>query len=257
MSARLAAVIFVAALVLIAVPASAAQEHGEQAAAVQEHEAPAQEEHAEQAGHATDEHAAADEHAATDEHATEEHGAAAEHGGEHEGPSWAEYAYKWVNFALLLGLLYWLLVVPPAFVRENFEFEGLRPLLARRSQAIVEARRLAAEQRADAVRRDETSARRLADVNSEAQALVHTARDDGERERQRLAVEADAEAARIRQLAHRDMQSEVNRAARDLRAHTADVTVAMATDILRRSLSPEDQQRLIREYLQRLGTNLA
>ena len=52
----------------------------------------------------------------------QEHGdedAAAEHG----GPTWREYAFKWINFVLLAFLLYWVLVVAPPFVRQNFEFD--------------------------------------------------------------------------------------------------------------------------------------
>lgn len=209
---------------------------------------------------ATQEHAAATTQEAQQDHGQqEEHAAAEEHaeGGEHEGATWAEYAMKWVNTVLLAALLYWVLVVPPAFVRDNFEFDGLRPLLARRTQAIRDGRQLAAEQRADAVRRVEASAARLARIQEEATALTQAAGKDAEREQARQSAEAVAEAERIRQLARRDMQGEVVRAGRELRAHTADSTVAMATEILRRTLSPDDQQRLIREYLERLGTSLA
>lgn len=229
------------AMLLVLVPLSVA---------AQEHAAPAAPQGAEQGEHAAP--------AAQGEHAPDEHAAAGEHeSAEHAGPSWGEYAFKWANFFLLAALLYWLLVVPPTFVRENFEFDGLRPILARRAAAILDARRLAGEQRADARRRTETSAQRLAHVDEEAAKLVVTAKQDAERERQRLAAAAEVEAARIREHARSDMQGEVVRAQRELRVHTADAAVAMAREILQENFSEDDQQRLIREYLERLGTSVA
>ena len=65
-------------------------------------------------------------------------------------PTTAEYIYKWINFFMLAGILYWLLVVPPAFVKENFEFEGLQVILAARNKSIIASRDLAKEQTAQA-----------------------------------------------------------------------------------------------------------
>lgn len=194
------------------------------------------------------------EHAAQEpEHVgEEEHGEEGDHGTAHP-PSTTDYIFKWINFVMLLGLLWWLLVVPPAFVVENFDFPGLKVVLATRADDIVESRDLARQQLSEAETRIEESEARLARVEQEAAALVVEAQEDAGAERQRLVTEAEAEAARIRDLADRDMGAEVARARRDLRRHVADLSISIASDLVKDNFSGQDQERLVREYLDRLG----
>lgn len=189
------------------------------------------------------------------EHAGEEveHGAEAEH----HGPTWGEYAMRWINFVMLAALLWWLLVVPPAFVVDNFEFPGLKVVLGERAGGIVAARELAREQRQEAERRLAESQERLDRVEQEARELVAEAEGDAERERQRLEREAEEQADRIRQTADRDLRSETLQARRQLRAHAANLAVEMAADLVRDNLTEEDQRRLVREYLEDLGERVA
>lgn len=190
-----------------------------------------------------------------EDQAGEEHAAAeGEHGAEeHHGPTWSEVGFRWINFALLLGLLWWLLVVPPAFVIENFDFPGLKVVLASRGQDILRSRDLAQEQAEDAERRLQESRQRLEQVEEEVVGLIVAAEDDAEQERQRLVEDAREEAERIRSHTERDLGAELVRAKRGLKRHVADLSVGMAAEILQENLSSEDQERLVRQYLDGLG----
>lgn len=233
----------------LTVPAFA-QEHGE-AAAVQEGE------------HAEDEHAQEPEgdHAEEDDHgAAAGHGDEGGHGDEEHHvavPTMTEYIYKWINFGLLLVVLYWLLVAPPAFVKENFEFDGLKVILAQRAKDIVAARELAREQKGLAASGRDESAARLAKIEEEAAALVATARDEAARDKARVIEDAESQAEKIRAGASRDMQAEVTRASRDLQTHVAHLAVNIATDLVKKNLSDADQDRLVRAYLDELGTSVS
>jgi len=189
------------------------------------------------------------------------HAAAAEEHGDEEAhvavPTTAEYVYKWINFVLLVGVLYWLLVVPPVFVRENFEFEGLKVILAERNQTIIAARRLAKQQTAQASEGLTASASRLERVEDEASGLVARARDDAERDKAKMIEEATGQADAIRRSAGRDMKSEVTRAERDLQSHIAHLAVGIATDLVKKNFSGADQDRLVRDYLDRLGESVS
>jgi F-type H+-transporting ATPase subunit b len=230
---RLGLVVLVATVVVGLTPASLlAQEHDEPAQE-QEHAA------AEADGHA----------AAADEHAEEEHHVAV--------PTPRQYVYKWINFFLLAGLLYWLLVTPPAFVQENFEFAGLNVILSERNKAIVAASALAKQQTAQAAEGLEASAGRLERVEEEAAQLVAQAREDAERDKARLIDEAASQAEAIRAGASRDMNSEVARAQRDLQSHIAHLAVGIATDLVKKNFSGDDQDRLVRQYLDRLGESVS
>ncbi len=180
--------------------------------------------------------------------------AAQEHEPEEHGPTWKEYAFKWANFFMLVALLYWLLVVPPTFVIENFDFPGLKVVLAARAQDIVAARSLAQEQQQDAEERLAGSADRLQKVGDEIDALLADARAAAETERQRVEAAAVEEAVRIREGAARDLDAQVTQARHDLRRHVADLVVSIARDLVKGSFSEQDQQRLVHEYLDRLGS---
>lgn len=258
------ALAIVALAVFVAPAASLAQEHGEAQEHAEEQEHAGEQEHAEAAA---DEHAAEDDHGEAAAHGADDgHGEAGAHGaeGEHHDdehhvavPTTTEYIYKWINFVLLLGLLYFLLVVPPAFVKDNFEFDGLKAILSERSKAIVAARDLAREQTQQAESGLEESASRLAQIEEESAGLVAQAREDAERDKARMIDEAGAVAESIRAGANRDMQGEVTRAARDLKAHVAHLSIGIATDLVKKNFSSSDQDRLVREYLDRLGESVS
>lgn len=200
--------------------------------------------------------------APTSSDADQEHAAAQEHGddaaaGEHGGPSWREYAFKWINFVLLAALLYWVLVVAPPFVRENFEFAGLREVLGCRAQQVVQERDLAEQQQATAATQMVESAARLERVEQEAAALLTDARESAGRDSERFVVAAGADAEAIRATASRDLDAEVARSRRALQAHVADQAVSIAKQILQDNFSAEDQQRLVLAHLDSLGETVA
>lgn len=188
------------------------------------------------------------DHAATEDHGDETHVAV---------PSTTEYIYKWINFGLLACLLYWLLVVPPAFVKENFEFEGLKIILSERNQAIIAARELAKQQTIEATEGLAGSAVRLERVEEEAAGLVAQAREGAERDKAKMIDEAGTLAEFIRSAASRDMKSEVTRAERDLQSHIAHLAIGIATDLVKKNFSGADQERLVRDYIDRLGDSVS
>jgi len=184
---------------------------------------------------------------------------AADHGDEaHVAvPTTAQYIYKWINFFMLAGILYWLLVVPPAFVKENFEYPGLQVILAARTKEIVASRDLAKEQTAQATDGLAASAARLERVEEEASGMVAQAREAAEHDKVRMIEEATVQAEAIRGGASRDMKSEVTRAERELQSHIAHLAVGIATDLVKKNFSGADQDRLVREYLDRLGESVS
>lgn len=243
-SARLGALVVAALVVLVSVPAvtaAMAPVAAQELESAQESR-PAAEAHGGEAGAEGQEHAGEGE----------EHGEA-----EHHGPTWTDYLFRWINFVLLGALLWWLLVVPPAFVVENFEFAGLKVVLRERAEGILAARNLAREQRQEAETRLTDSRERLDKVEQEADALVEDARADAERERRRLEQEGVEQAAKIRAATDRDLRSEVLRTRRELRVYAADLAVALAADLVRAHLTEEDQRRLVDEYLEDLGRRVA
>lgn len=190
-----------------------------------------------------------------DDHAQDDHAEEGEHAAEPK--PWYYWPSKWINFLALAGLLYWLLVVPPPAIQDIFSFPGLRVIFQDRGAAILAARALAAEQKQDAQQLLVDSEQRLTKIDEEVAALVADARRDAEREQGRAAEDGKAQAEKIREVAEREVRHQRVGAQRQLRGFVADLAVNMAEKNLSEHLTPEDQDRLIREYLSRLGRSMA
>ena len=184
-------------------------------------------------------------------------------GGEHaeeeehaERPWWVMPA-RWVNFTLLMALLWWVLVVPPAAVRDIFTFPGLKVILSERAAAVLAARDLAARQRQEADQVLTESELRLSKIEDEVAGLVAAARSDAEREKIRALEDGKVQAEKIVEVAGREVKNERLAAHRQLRGFVADLAVNMARRSIEQHLTAEDQGRLIRDYVARLGESMA
>ena len=190
-----------------------------------------------------------------DTHAADEHAADEEH--EAEPKPWYYWPAKWFNFIALAGLLYWVLVIPPPAVQDIFSFAGLKVILSERSSAIVEARDLAVRQSEEASQLLVDSEQRLTQIEEEVAGLVSSGREDAERESVRADEVGKQQAEKILQVAEREVTNERISAQRQLRRHVAELAVSMAERNLADHLTADDQDRLIREYLSRLGRDMA
>ncbi len=235
------AALFIGLLLVIAfaVPSAAAAQQEEPA--VEQHEAAASEQHEEESTQAS--HEGEGELTVEGEHVA----------GESHGMPWSEVIFRWINFILLAALMYWVIVVPPTFIQEIFSFPGLKVVMANRSEAILSAKALAEKQEQEADQILTASAQRLAKIEGEVGGLLGQARADGERERQQADENGRAQADKIRETAKRELGAEATSAQRKLREHVAQLAVGMAEKLLKENLKREDQQRLVDDYISRLG----
>jgi F-type H+-transporting ATPase subunit b len=241
---KLVALAFAATVLLAlvaAAPAATAQERGPTA--------PAQEPEQQHAAQEQDDHAASQEGHGDDEHADEAHA--------DEPKPWYYWPAKWTNFVLLVAFLWWMLVSPPAAIQDIFSFAGLKVILRDRAAGIIAARELAAQQKEEASRLLSESDERLAAIEQEVAALVQTARSDAEREATRSLEEGKQQADKILHIAEREVKHERLTAQRQLRGFVADLAVKLAERNLEDHLTADDQDRLIRDYLSRLGDSMA
>jgi F-type H+-transporting ATPase subunit b len=86
----------------------------------------------------------------------------------------------------------------------------------------------------------------------EAETIVGASRADAERLRGELREKARAEAEGIVRNAERQIQLETARALEQIRNEAADLSVAIASKIIQKNLTKEDNERLIDEALKQL-----
>ncbi len=147
-----------------------------------------------------------------------------------------------VNFLLFVGLIVWKL---PGPVREFFRQRTarLRDALAAGKRALAEAEETRATLERDVRELPGTVAHLKADIHSTA-----------ERQRANLLEVARRAADRIRADARLLAEHEVAAARHALRSEVVDEAVRQATDLIRGGIRPEDQERLVRDFVQTAGT---
>jgi ATP synthase F0 subunit b len=159
--------------------------------------------------------------------------------------SWYNYpgweAWKFLNLFLFIGLLVY-------FVRRPLS----ESLVARR-EAIRRDLMRAQEERNAAQAKWEEVESRLARLNAEAEAVRAQSQRDAAAERERIARATEEEMRKLREQAQREIESAGKVARQELRRQAAEESVRLAEEMIRRDIRPEDEARLIGEYVEELG----
>lgn len=90
-------------------------------------------------------------------------------------------------------------------------------------------------------------------ARAEAETIVSTARADGAKLRDELRRQAQEEAQSILQNAERRIEQERDRALAQIRREAVDVSLMIASKLIRRNLTKEDNDALIDDALEQVG----
>ena len=167
---------------------------------------------------------------------------AVEESGGHQGAGvpWGEVVKQAINFAILAGVLVYFLRKP------------LSSFLAERSELLRKAIDDAAKARAEAAEKLSSIESRTAKLADEISLL--NARMDAEAvaESRRLRETAAVEISRIRTQAEFTGEQEVKKAREELRREASLLAAGAAEELVRKTLSPDDQERLVRENIEKI-----
>ena len=159
---------------------------------------------------------------------------------EPHGQTLVQTIAKIVNFAILGGVLVYFLKTP------------ISTYLVTRSTQIRQDLVTAAELRS-------TAAAQLADIDRKLQALpaeLEKLRVQGEQdvkaEQARIAKAAADERERLIAQTHREIEARLRVAKRQLTEHAADLAIKIAEDRIKRTITPDDQLRLVDRYAAQL-----
>jgi F-type H+-transporting ATPase subunit b len=144
-----------------------------------------------------------------------------------------------------LGLL-WLLA--------KFAWRPLLQALETRQELIRKSLDEAQEARRELERLNLESAQILKEARVQADAIITQTRSDGERLREEMRQKARGEADNIVRTAERQIQLETARALQQIRHEAADLSVMIASKLLQRNLTREDNERLIEDALKQVET---
>lgn len=167
---------------------------------------------------------------------------------EHEGAAHQEghvnvlqLVAGFVNFAILLGILVYLARKPTqAFLvsRRAAVVEGL---------AEAEKMKIAAEAKYDEYQK------RLANLDAELAQIKEEIIASGETDRQAIVAEAERKASRLRRETEFLIEQQLKQLRVDLTKETVEAAMLAAEKVLRERATGDDQQRLAKAYLAKLG----
>jgi len=152
-----------------------------------------------------------------------------------------DFLYRVFNFSLLVGLLVYFVAKP------------IRNGLRARREAIEKMLFDAQEARDAAEAKYREYSEKLAKATEEIAQIRVAIKREGELERDRILLSAREMATKIEQEAENKAAGVVTKARAELREEAARLSVTLAAELLQKQVNASDQQRLVEEYMQKVG----
>jgi F-type H+-transporting ATPase subunit b len=153
-----------------------------------------------------------------------------------------------------VGLMIWTLLVfgISLWILGKFAFPRIAEALDRRQKAIEESIDAADRTRKDAEEILAEYRERLAEARGQADEIVARARKTGEAAENEIVADARSKREEMMEQTRKDIEAETRRAIQAIRAEVADLTVLATEKVARKSLTDDDQKRLVEEALSEL-----
>lgn len=148
--------------------------------------------------------------------------------------------WQTLNFLILAGLLGWLIVKQGG------------PLLASRSKEISEGLAAGEKAKAEADARAAEVQAKLGNLEKEIGSLRTSAREEREREADRIRRDTEAEIARIHHQAEMEIESTGKQARLEVQRAAASLAIDLAERKVRARMSPDVQSALLETFLKEL-----
>ncbi len=164
-------------------------------------------------------------------------------GGEAAGPAgvpWWEIFKQAVNFGILVAILVYFLKKP------------LSSYLKERSELLRKSIDDAAKARAEAAEKLSAIQARMVRLSAEIEEMNRRMESEAGDEAKRLRDTAQAEIARVREQSRFAAEQEVKKAREELRREAADLSAAAAEELVKKSVTPDDQERIVRENIDKI-----
>lgn len=152
-----------------------------------------------------------------------------------------DFSWRVLNFGLMAVLLVYLLTKP------------IRNGLAGRREGIEKALSDAVAARIAAEAKFAEYDAKLSKASAEIEEMSTAIRREGELERERILANAQELAQKITAEAEKTAESEILRARTELRQEASRLAIALAEELLKKQITAGDQQRLVDEYVSKVG----
>ena len=150
-----------------------------------------------------------------------------------------------------VGLMIWtvLAFLVAFFVLRKYAFPAISNALEKRQRLIEDSIDTAERTRSEAEELLAEYRERLKEARAQAEEIVARARKAGEQHERESLEKAKGSREELMEQTRRDIEAETRRAIQEIRREVADLTVAATEKVTRKTLSEDDQRRLVEEAL--------
>lgn len=153
-----------------------------------------------------------------------------------------------------VGLMIWTFIVfgISLYILRKFVFPRIQEALDKRQRAIDDSIDAADRTRVEAEELLGEYRQRLKEARAQAEEILVRARKASDASEAAARTEAKAKREELLEQTKRDIQAETRRAIQDIRNEVADLTILATEKITRKTLTEDDQRRLVEEALSEL-----
>lgn len=151
-----------------------------------------------------------------------------------------DFAWRIVNFIILLYILYKLM------------WKKMKSFFASRREGIQSSLDEAEVVKADAEKKFKEYDEKIKKAEEEIQGISAMIKAQGEEEKKRIIADAERASVKMKEDAKARMEQELKKAKNELRLEASELAVQMAEDILKKKVTKEDHEGMVREYLDRM-----
>lgn len=151
---------------------------------------------------------------------------------------------------MLMQLFFFIVLI--ALVRK-FAWGPLINVMQKREEYVAGEIEAAEQSRAEAEKAREEAAEQLKQTKQEASQIIEDARNAGAKQEQDIIESARQEADRIKVSAREEIENEKEKAIQTLQDKVSSLSVLIASKVIEKEISEQDQEELINEYIKEVG----
>ncbi|MBP1969875.1 F-type H+-transporting ATPase subunit b [Virgibacillus natechei] len=151
---------------------------------------------------------------------------------------------------MAVQLFFFLLLL---FLLKKFAWGPVMNVMEKRENYVAGEIESAEKSRAEAEIAAKEASDQLHQTKQEAQKMIEDAKNAGVKQEQDIVESARLEAERIKQAAQDDIQNEKEQALQALQDKVSSLSVLIASKVIEKEISEQDQEALINEYIKEIG----
>ena len=151
---------------------------------------------------------------------------------------------------MVVMLFFFILLV---YLVSKFAWGPIVNMMQKREEYVANEIEVAEKSRKEAEEASKEAIERLRQTKQEAQQIIEDAKNAGIKQEQEIIEAAKKEAERIKIAAQEEIQNERDKALQALQDKVASLSVLIASKVIEKEISAQDQDKLIDEYIKEVG----